>query len=105
MNILKIIEQKIKFRNCIINFKKYLDNLDDSNRHYIINDMNQWINLYKNNNKSNNTNVNNFYNHISNNSNLICCSSYCWVLFMRRLMMSYLDYFLINISHFFFIQI
>ena len=70
MNTLKIIEQKIKFRNCIINFKKYLDNLDDSNRHYIINDINQWINLYKNNNKSNNTNVNNFYNHISNNSNL-----------------------------------
>jgi hypothetical protein len=32
--------------------------------------MNAWINLYKNNNKSNSTNVNNFYNHISNNSNL-----------------------------------
>jgi hypothetical protein len=47
MNTLKLIEQRIKFRNCIINFKKYLDNLDDSNRHYIINDMNQWINLYK----------------------------------------------------------
>jgi len=32
--------------------------------------MNQLINLYKSNNKSNNTNVINFYNHISNNSNL-----------------------------------
>ena len=70
MNTLKLIEQKIKFRNCIINFKKYFDNLDESNRHHIINDMNAWINLYKNNNKSSSTNVNNFYNHISNNSNL-----------------------------------
>jgi hypothetical protein len=45
MNTLNLIEQKNKFRNCIINFKKYFDNLDKSNRHYIINDMNAWINL------------------------------------------------------------
>jgi len=70
MNTLKLIEQKIKFRNCIINFKKYFDNLDESNRHHIINDMNAWINLYKNNNKSSNTNSKNFYDHISNNYNL-----------------------------------
>lgn len=75
MNTQKFIEQKIKFRNCIINFKKYFYTLDELNRQYIINDMITWINLYKNNNKSSDTNVNNFYNYISNNSNLILKSN------------------------------
>jgi hypothetical protein len=47
-----------------------LDSLEDTNRHYFISDINMWINEYKNNNKANETNVNNFYSHLSNISNL-----------------------------------
>lgn len=73
MDKLKLIEQKNKFRNCIIKFEKYFYNLPFLYIPNIINDINEWINLYKNNNKSSDTNinnVNNFYNHISNISTL-----------------------------------
>lgn len=69
-NELKNIEQTIKFRNCITSFKTYLDKLDEPARQRLIVDINIWINLYKNNNKSNDITTNNFYNHISNNSHL-----------------------------------
>ncbi len=65
------IEQRIKFKNCIMKFKKYFTNLDESYKMYLIGDINAWINLYKDNNKSDSSDVNNFYNHISDISSLL----------------------------------
>ena len=69
MNTLKNIEERIKFKNIIIKFKKYLNNLDTDDRASIITDINMWINVYTKLNELNSTN-NNFYNHISNISNI-----------------------------------
>ena len=68
MDTLKNIEERIKFKNIIIKFKKYLNNLDTDDRVSIITDINMWINIYT---KLNELNKNsNFYNHISNISKI-----------------------------------
>ena len=69
MNTLKNIEERIKFKNIIIKFKKYLNNLDSDDRASIITDINIWINVYTKLNELDSTNTN-FYNHISNITNI-----------------------------------
>lgn len=69
MDTLVNIEQRIKFKNIIIKFKKYLNNLDTDDRISIITDINMWINVYTKLNELNSKNSN-FYNHISNISKI-----------------------------------
>ena len=69
MDTLVNIEQRIKFKNIIIKFKKYLNNLDTDDRMSIITDLNMWINIYTKLNELNSKNSN-FYNHISNISKI-----------------------------------
>ena len=69
MDTLKNIEERIKFKNIIIKFKKYLNNLDTDDRVSIITDINMWINIYTKLNELNSKNSN-FYNHISNISKI-----------------------------------
>jgi hypothetical protein len=69
MDTLKNIEERIKFKNIIIKFKKYLNNLDTDDRVSIITDINMWINVYKKLNELNSKNSD-FYNHISNISKI-----------------------------------
>lgn len=69
MDTLKNIEERIKFKNIIIKFKKYLNNLDTDDRVSIITDIIMWINVYKKLNELNSKNSD-FYNHISNISNV-----------------------------------
>lgn len=69
MDTLANIEQRIKFKNIIIKFKKYLNNLDTDDRMSIITDLNMWINIYTKLNELNSKNSN-FYNHISNISKI-----------------------------------
>ena len=69
MDTLANIEQRIKFKNIIIKFKKYLNNLDTDDRMSIITDLNMWINIYTKLNELNSKNSD-FYNHISNISKI-----------------------------------
>lgn len=69
MDTLANIEQRIKVKNIIIKFKKYLNNLDTDDRMSIITDLNMWINIYTKLNELNSKNSD-FYNHISNISNV-----------------------------------
>ena len=69
MDTLANIEQRIKFKNIIIKFKKYLNNLDTDDRMSIITDLNMWINIYTKLNELKSKNSN-FYNHISNISKI-----------------------------------